>query len=468
MAEGEPWSTERSSRPSGHETQPPARFTEASLVQAARGARRRPAVDLRLDHLAPSRTAATCGRRARRWCRSFTAFAVITLLEQHFPDLVDYAFTARMEDDLDEIASGTAEQMEPWLSRFYFGVPNGERRRDGAWPARRWCRTASGDIDARAVNSIPLGADADGVPIVARVGRYGPYLQRGGDDSERASIPDDLPPDELTVGPGRRAAGGAAGRPGAGVHPRDRPDRATPRPAASGPTSSRASTTTRPASSPRRRRCSRTWTRPPSPSRTRSSCSSLPREVGVGPGRRRRDHRPERPLRALHQEGQATPAPWTTRSSSSPSTSTGACALLAQPKRRGRAAAKPPLKELGPDPDTEQADRGQGRPVRPYVTDGETNAVAAQGRHVEDLTIERALELLADRRARGPVKKKKAAAKKKAPAKKKKAAAKKKAPAKKKKAAAKKKAPAKKAASNGTGQGAPADDPPSSPASDGD
>jgi DNA topoisomerase I len=143
--------------------------------------------------------------------------------------------------------------------------------------------------------------------------------------------------------------------------------------------------------------------------------------------------------------------------------------LLAEPKRRGRGVAKPPLKELGPDPDTERPIVVKEGRFGPYVTDGETNASLRKGDDVEDLTMERALELLADRRARGPVKKKKAPVKKKkAPAKKKAAAKKKKAPAKKKAAAKKKEAPAEKAASNGTGQGAPADDPPSSPASDGD
>src|SRR5690606_1388923 len=118
---------------------------------------------------------------------SFTAFAVVTLLERHFPDLVDYALTAHMEDDLDRIATGQADA-EPWLSAFYFGT-NG----DGADESRSrpGLKALTGDIegiDARPVNSIVLGADPAGVPTVARVGRYGAYLQRGDDTG---NIPDE-------------------------------------------------------------------------------------------------------------------------------------------------------------------------------------------------------------------------------------------------------------------------------------
>ena len=144
---------------------------------------------------------------------SFTAFSVVSLLEQHFPNLVDYAFTARMEDDLDGIASGDRESI-PWLSRFYFGPADGELDDKSAHGVAKYgLRTAVsdrlGDIDARAVNSIPIGADESGEPVVVRVGRYGPYVQRGDD---RASLPDDLPPDELTFGSGAGFHRGAVRR----------------------------------------------------------------------------------------------------------------------------------------------------------------------------------------------------------------------------------------------------------------
>ena len=135
---------------------------------------------------------------------SFTAFAVVGLLERYFGDLVDYGFTASMEDDLDEIAAGREEAL-PWLTRFYFGdaepgAGNGHGEHHGeeveALGLKATVAAHLSEIDAREINSIPLGDGSDGEPIVARVGRYGPYLQRGED---RASIPDDLAPDELTI-----------------------------------------------------------------------------------------------------------------------------------------------------------------------------------------------------------------------------------------------------------------------------
>ncbi len=153
-----------------HDTQPPSRFTEASLVK-------------KLEELGVGRPSTyasimtTIQDRGYVWKKgsalvpSFLAFAVITLLEQHFPDLVDYAFTARMEGDLDNIASGT-EDVVPWLSQFYFG----EDEEPGL---REKVADRLGDIDARSVNSIPIGIDGTGVPIVARVGQFGPYLERG-------------------------------------------------------------------------------------------------------------------------------------------------------------------------------------------------------------------------------------------------------------------------------------------------
>src|SRR5690606_41050951 len=120
---------------------------------------------------------------------------VVTLLEKHFGELVDFAFTARMEDELDAIAGGNAEAV-PWLRNFYFGLngkANPERPLDVGLKAL--VANNLGEIDARAINSLPIGEDDSGVPIVARVGRYGAYLSRGEDT---ANIPEDLAPDELT------------------------------------------------------------------------------------------------------------------------------------------------------------------------------------------------------------------------------------------------------------------------------
>jgi DNA topoisomerase I len=172
--------------PKGHETKPPARFTEASLIR-------------RLEELGVGRPStyasiiSTIQDRGYVWKRStaliptFTAFAVVSLLKQHFSNLIDYTFTARMEDDLDRIAAGD-ELPVPWLSKFYFGNGNTGLKEMVTGPLD--------DIDPRQIGSIPIGEDQEGTPIVARVGRYGPYLER---DGEKASIPEDLAPDELTV-----------------------------------------------------------------------------------------------------------------------------------------------------------------------------------------------------------------------------------------------------------------------------
>ncbi len=186
--------------PGSHSTQPPARYTEASLVKA-------------MEELGVGRPStyasviATILDRGYVWKKgtalvpSFTAFAVVGLLERYFGELVDYGFTAAMEDDLDEIASGREEAL-PWLTRFYFGaggspVPGDSGAADtGRLGLKSAVATHLGDIDAREINSIPVGRDDEGRDIVVRVGRYGPYLQRGDD---RAPIPDDLAPDELTI-----------------------------------------------------------------------------------------------------------------------------------------------------------------------------------------------------------------------------------------------------------------------------
>ena len=168
LAEGQALDA-HSIEPKGHETSPPPRFTEASLVK-------------KLEELGvgrPSTYASIMGTIEARgyvWKKgsalipSFTAFAVVTLLERHFPTMVDYAFTARMEDDLDDIANGEGE-MVPWLTSFYFG-PDGNGERSGG--LKELVSDRLDEIDARAVNSIPIGVDENGQLIEARVGRYGP------------------------------------------------------------------------------------------------------------------------------------------------------------------------------------------------------------------------------------------------------------------------------------------------------
>ena len=174
--------------PTGHSTKPPARYTEATLVK-------------RLEELGVGRpsTYATIMRtivdrgyvhkNGNQLVPNFTAFSVVNLLATHFPDLVDYAFTARMEDDLDRIASGEQQRI-PWLTEFYFGSE------DDTLGLKTLVSEHLDEIDPRKINEVLLGADENGEPVTVRVGRYGPYVRRGDDTT---SIPDDILPDELTV-----------------------------------------------------------------------------------------------------------------------------------------------------------------------------------------------------------------------------------------------------------------------------
>ena len=181
LAEREPLTGQRNLEPAEHATRPPARFTEATLIKELE--------DRAIGR--PSTYASIIGtildrgyvfKKGTALVPSFVAFAVVTLLERHFAHLVDYEFTARMEDALDDIANGEAERV-PWLRRFYFGA-------DGEEGLKEMVSDLS-DIDARDVSSFPLA----GTDIVVRVGRYGPYLER---DGQRVNVPDGTAPDELT------------------------------------------------------------------------------------------------------------------------------------------------------------------------------------------------------------------------------------------------------------------------------
>jgi DNA topoisomerase-1 len=190
----------------GHETQPPARYTEASLVRELeeRGIGR-PSTYAAILQTIQDRGYVT--RRGTQLVPSFTAFAVIQLLERHFAELVDLEFTARMEDDLDAVAEGRIAA-GPWLHHLYFGHRDDEGHEPGEGAALAGSLAEVGlkeaigsgweAIDARAISTIPLGEDEQGRPLVVRVGRYGPYVQVG-EEKLRADVPEDLAPDELTV-----------------------------------------------------------------------------------------------------------------------------------------------------------------------------------------------------------------------------------------------------------------------------
>ncbi|HWB66013.1 MAG TPA: type I DNA topoisomerase [Mycobacteriales bacterium] len=399
VAEGQPL-TATGIEAQSHATAPPARYTEASLVKA-------------LEELGigrPSTYAAILGtiqdrgyvfKRGTALVPSFTAFAVVGLLEQHFARLVDYGFTAAMEDDLDAIANGTTGSTQ-WLRRFYFGDDGASAEEPHG--LKQLVDDRLGEIDAREVNSLPIGTAEDGELIVARVGRYGPYVEKG---DERASIPDDLPPDELTVERALSLLQKTSDERLLGEDPVTH-EPIVVRSGRYGPY-----VTTQPLDGGEARTASlfKDMSTESITLEDALRLLTLPRVVGTDP-------KNGEPITA--QNGRY--GPYVKRGNESRSleseaalftvTLDEALALLAQPRTRGRRAAAAPLRELGSDPST-------GKPVvvregrfGPYVTDGETNASLRKGDSIEELTIDRAAELLAERRARGPVAKKRAPAKK--------------------------------------------------------
>jgi DNA topoisomerase I len=381
LAQGDPLQLRRL-EPEEHRTVPRARYTEATLIRA-------------LEELGigrPSTYASILGTildRGYVWKRgtalvpSFVAFSVVALLERHFGHLVDYDFTAKMEDDLDRIAAGEEERVA-WLRRFYFGA-------DGDTGLHELVQGLS-EIDARAVNCLEIG---DG--IVVRVGRYGPYLEREG---TRASLAEDVAPDELTVARAKellartieeRSLGGdpeivvRAGRYGPYVS-EVLPEEATEKP--------------------------KTASLPPNVSPAEVTLEqalellSFPKPLGEDEGLPVTVHRGRygpyvqkgKETRSLESEEQAFEV-----------TLEQALVLLAQPKARGRRQAAPPLRELGADPTSGKAITVKEGRFGPYVTDGETNASLRKGDNPESITLERAAELLAERRAKGPAPKRRRA-----------------------------------------------------------
>ena len=409
-----------------HATRPPARYTEASLVKELE--------DREIGR--PSTYASIIGtildrgyvfKKGTALVPSYLAFAVVTLLERHFGQLVDYAFTARMEGVLDEIAHGEAARV-PWLRRFYFG---GEQRAaagpDGGTAggnaadgegtaadgkianggARNGARNGTSvgeaglkalvsdidDIDPREVSSFPL----EGTDITVRVGRYGPYLER---DGQRVNVPEDMAPDELTreraeellnqpnedvvlgTDPGTGlqviAKSGRFGPYVTELPPEDAPALAKPRTASLLKSMSLDTVTLDDA----------------------LKLLSLPRVIGELDGEQ-----------VTAQNGRY--GPYVKKGTDSRSldseeqlftfTLAEAKDLFSQPKARGRArAAAPPLRELGDDPDTAKPMVVKNGRFGPYVTDGETNASLRKGDDVDTLTVQRAAELLAERRATAP------------------------------------------------------------------
>jgi DNA topoisomerase I len=424
--------------PDGHNTNPPARYTEASLIKA-------------LEELGIGRPSTYSSiiktiqdrgyvhKKGSALVPSWVAFAVTGLLEQHFGRLVDYDFTAAMEDELDAIASGN-EQRTNWLNNFYFGgdhgVPDSVARSGGL---KKLVGVNLEGIDAREVNSIKLFDDAQGRAVYVRVGKNGPYLERTvtGDDGEpapqRANLNDSLTPDELTLEVAEELFATPQEGRVLGVDPATGHEivakdgrygpyvtEILPKPDADeGGADQGAKKPKKPIGpKPRTGSLLRSMDLQTVTLDDALKLLSLPRVVGVDPASSEE---------ITAQNGRY--GPYLKRGTDSRSLTTEdqmftitldeALKIYAEPKRSGRqSASAPPLRELGTDP-------ASGKPMvikdgrfGPYVTDGETNASLRKGDDVMSITDERAAELLADRRARGPAKRPAKTSTRKAPAKK--------------------------------------------------
>ena len=423
---------------SGHETTPPPRYTEASLVKALE----------EREIGRPSTYAATMStisdrgyvdHRGQALVPTWLAFAVTRLLEENFAELVDYDFTASMERDLDRIAAGEEDRVA-WLRRFYngqggAGAEQAAQDASGALEAAAAALRAQGlkglvdnlgEIDARAVNSIEIGEG-----ITLRVGRYGPYLEDA--EGKRANVPADLAPDELTVDKARELFTRAAddGRE-LGVDPvsghviiakdgRYGPyvTEVLPEPEETAEAeATKAATTAKTAKSAKAKKTAKAAKpKPRTASLLRSmdlstvtleqalDLLSLPRVVGQDP---------ESGEDITAQNGRY--GPYLKKGTDSRSLETEeqiftvtleqALEIFAQPKRRrGQAAARGPLRELGQDPATEKPVVIKDGRFGPYITDGQTNVTVPRSEDPATISAERAFELLADKRAKGPAKK---------------------------------------------------------------
>ena len=460
----------------GHSTNPPARYTEASLVKKMEDLGiGRPSTYASIIKTIQDRGYVVA--RGNALVPSWVAFSVVGLLENNFDALVDYDFTSSMEDELDEIAHGNQDRTK-WLSGFYFGDADARESMAQALARRGGLKHMIEDnlesIDARAANSLKLFDDAEGRPVIVRVGRYGPYIERvigekdGEPEYQRANLPESATPDEITlemaeklfatpqsgrelgVNPANgRTVVAKEGRFGPYVTELVRDDeRATAEARAEEVIAAERAEEdkqraeegkraknweTKTAAAQKEKRMAQLVDEQLKPATASLFSSmepssvtfdeamqllSLPREVGEDPadgemitaqnGRYGPYLKKGSDSRSLASEDQIFSI-----------TLEEARRIYAEPKRRGRAAAKPPLKMLG-DNDV------SGKPMTikdgrfgPYVTDGETNASLQRGDTPETMTDQRANELLSARRAReaeggGKKATKKKAAKKKA------------------------------------------------------
>jgi len=467
LVQGQPL-TAAALTPDGHTTNPPARYTEASLVKM-------------LEELGigrPSTYSSIIGtiqdrgyvvKKGTALVPSWVAFAVVGLLEAYFKRLVDYDFTASLEDDLDQIADGHQDRTD-WLRQFYFGDPeSSDETIAAAGGLKKLVGVNLEEIDAREINSIKLVDDEQGRPIYVRVGRFGPYLERNiaaadaEPDLQRANLPADMTPDELTLEVAEKLFATPQEGRSLGVDPvtgheivakegrfgpyvtevlpdpddenGDDSDGAAAPVMAPAPdpvpldgdggvaVATEKATKTATAKKTAKKAAKKAGPKPRTGSLFKSmdietvtlddalKLLSLPRVVGVDPANNEE---------ITAQNGRY--GPYLKRGTDSRSltsedqifdvTLEEALKIYAEPKRRGRAAAAPPLRELGNDTETGKPMVIKDGRFGPYVTDGETNASLRKGDEVATITIERASELLSDRRAKGPSTRAKKTAKK--------------------------------------------------------
>jgi DNA topoisomerase-1 len=383
----------------GHDTKPPARYTEPTLVK-------------KLEELGIGRPSTFASiiqtiqdrgyvyKRGRALVPTFLAFSVTGLLETHFTKLVDYDFTASMEEDLDKIAAGEAGRVD-WLRDFYYG-------HDGQ-PGLDELSLDLGGIDARATNTMNL---SDTIEI--RVGRYGAYLQENlpGEDRKLANIPEELAPDELTLEKAIELLAAPSGERELGTDPNTGLE-VIAKSGRFGP----YITEVFPAEpvelddkgEPKKKRKKKDAPKPKTASLLSTmtldtitiddalKLLSLPRILGTNSSGE--DITIQNGRYGPYLKAGVDSRTLTSEDQLFSLSLDEALEIYSKPKERRRGVAKPPLKELGKDPATEKEVIVKDGRFGMYVTDGETNATLRRGDTLEALTIERALELLAGRRA---------------------------------------------------------------------
>ncbi|NOY43715.1 MAG: type I DNA topoisomerase, partial [Planctomycetes bacterium] len=421
-----------------HSTQPPGRFSEAALTKALeeRGIGRPSTYASIIDTILAR---SYVFKKANALVPTWVAFSVVTLLEENLGGLVDYQFTAQMEDDLDSISRGETGHIE-YLGKFYFG--------NGSPGLKKQLENKIDEIDPAKISRIYIGKPDDGPEVYVRVGRYSPYVEQG---DRTASLKDETPPDEVTL----EAALKLLAQAELAEEPLGTcPDTGKPvylKIGRFGPYVQRGSMDDDEEEKPQNAGLLKGMVPEDVDFETALKLLSLPRDLGEHPetDKTKKDKAEGNdtlvgeavmafngrygPYVKCGKETRSLPADISPLDVTLPQ----AIELLAQPKTRGRGATKkPPLKVFDPSPITEKPVQILDGRFGPYVTDGSTNVSLRKGMIVEEITFDEAVSMLADKAAQGPPKKKKAAKKK---------SVKKKSTAK-KKAAKKKSTPKKKAA----------------------